>query len=207
MKFKTSTTIIVHGARMALPATPTVVAVGGHEFGPLRRAAHVEAATPPEKPPVPPERLAARAAVEARLRRAGATLKRLPRPVELLHLRLRGSAWPNIVPGRAERLDLERERAEARARGLRADDRPRPAAPSPAAISELDEVLRWLLVFVAGDERAAIAGKLVGWGVRRLAKADSRRRSHSTWARIQAAAVTKILAALLAEASAKARRR
>jgi len=218
-------TIKAHGAVIERPAGPTRVAVTGHEFGADRRAVHVPAppahpggagVTPANAPearrhPVVAEapgksvnvdafdRRDARARVEAQLRRAGNTLENLPRPREFLWLRGPSGVWPDLLPSEAERLELEREHEAARRRGERRHEPPRPAAPGPRDIDELDQVLRWLLEFLDVDQRAVVLGKALGHGFRRIAQADPRRRSHATLAKIYGRAVGRIMQQLVTE--------
>ncbi len=97
-----------------------------------------------------------------RLAEAAETLRRLPR----VELRNRMTAWPDVAQDSARYwLGYGRELATAR-----------PAAPSPVAIREMDEVLGWLLLISAADRKLAWA-RASGFTWRKLESMDGRSRT------------------------------
>jgi hypothetical protein len=133
-----------------------------NEFGGFRRAL---------VPEPPPRRTVARtgensvtrakSGIKRRIARAGETLRRLPRPPELAQLEGRASAWPAVIREFADLIGNDRV--------LRARASVRPGAPSPRAIAELDEVLRWVLWLDLAHRRIVVA-KMHGLGFRKIAE-------------------------------------
>jgi len=190
----------------AVPEAGRKAAVGGHEFGEYRRARIIQGqvialadgwfiviergrprddgaqaldnSLDGETDPV-----RARHLIKAQLKRAGTTLNRTGLPKETLQLA--GAAMRcQYVPPVLRDLD---KRTPTTVRPCRRD------------ISELNECLEWLLVHLDGDERGVVmAMGMMGWGGRRMARIDSRKRSKDTFRRIFERGVTEILSRLLA---------
>ncbi|MBC7134897.1 DUF6362 family protein [Oceanibaculum nanhaiense] len=98
--------------------------------------------------------------VKARLAEAADTLRRLPSA----RIRARLTAWPDVVQSAATAYGYEAART-------------RPAAPSPEAISRMDETLGWLF-WVENDGRRLLWARAMGVPWRRLEDLDGR--SHVT---------------------------
>jgi hypothetical protein len=120
------------------------------------------------------------AAIKERLKEAADALRRLPPGLR----RARLTGWPDVV------------RAASEAYGYGAAQT-RPAAPSPAAITRMDETLGWLFCVDAEARRVAWA-RASGISWRKLEDIDGR--SHVTLRRIHDRAVAAILRRLNADA-------
>lgn len=117
--------------------------------------------------------------VQQRMEEAADTLRRLPRTV----LSTRMTAWPDVAQDSARYwLSYGKEPAAAR-----------PAAPSPSAIREMDEVLGWLLLLGGADRKLAWA-RASGITWRRLEGMDGRSRTtlQKRWRDIQEGLATHL---------------
>lgn len=98
-------------------------------------------------------------AIGRRMVEAADTLRRLPR----VELRNRMTAWPDVAQDSARYwIAYGKEPAVAR-----------PAAPSPVAIREMDEVLGWMLLLSGADRKLAWA-RASGFTWRKLEVMDGR---------------------------------
>ena len=98
--------------------------------------------------------------VKARLAEAADTLRRLPSA----RIRARLTAWPDVVQSASTAYGYEAART-------------RPAAPTPEAISRMDETLAWLF-WVENEGRRLLWARAMGVPWRRLEDLDGR--SHVT---------------------------
>ncbi len=98
--------------------------------------------------------------VKARLAEAADTLRRLPSA----RIRARLTAWPDVVQSASTAYGYEAART-------------RPAAPTPEAISRMDETLGWLF-WVENEGRRLLWARAMGVPWRRLEDLDGR--SHVT---------------------------
>ena len=98
--------------------------------------------------------------VKARLAEAADTLRRLPSA----RLKAKLTAWPDVVQSAATAYGYEAAQT-------------RPAAPSPEAISRMDETLGWLF-WVGNDGRRLLWARAMGVPWRKLEDIDGR--SHVT---------------------------
>ena len=98
--------------------------------------------------------------VKARLAEAADTLRRLPSA----RIRAKLTAWPDVVQSASTAYGYEAAHT-------------RPAAPSPEAISRMDETLAWLF-WIETDGRRLLWARALGVPWRRLEDLDGR--SHVT---------------------------
>lgn len=98
--------------------------------------------------------------VKARLAEAADTLRRLPSA----RIRAKLTAWPDVVQSAATAYGYEAAQT-------------RPAAPSPEAISRMDETLGWLF-WIENDGRRLLWARALGVPWRKLEDLDGR--SHVT---------------------------
>ncbi|MFO7481293.1 DUF6362 family protein [Oceanibaculum nanhaiense] len=98
--------------------------------------------------------------VKARLAEAADTLRRLPSA----RIRARLTAWPDVVQSASTAYGYEAAQT-------------RPAAPTPEAISRMDETLAWLF-WVENEGRRLLWARAMGVPWRRLEDLDGR--SHVT---------------------------
>ena len=157
----------------------TAVVVRDNEFDRHRQAVHVDRPEPAGEDDI--ELLAIRKTVKERLKEAGDILKRCPQPPERLGL-LGGGGWPQMVYSRDE---------AAAWRGVRV----RPATPTAAEISRLDETLEWLM-WLDGKVRPVVFACMF-FGYRKVARQSRNRCSHETIRRTFERGVSVIAGRLL----------
>lgn len=137
--------------------------------------------------------------VEARIMRAGPTLRLLPLPQEVRGLTRVCRTWPDLRRSFAELLEQERE-----ARNRRERMRKPRLLPTPEQLSELDECLQWIL-WCDEEARPIIFAKMLGLGFRRIAAFDARGRSHEMVRKVYKHAITCISDRLIGTVPNKAK--
>ncbi len=173
-------------------AEGSVVVVGGNEFvdqGP-RQARHYPGGAAAEPPPdafeewAAMDECAAKRAIKARLRAMGETAGRLEYPRELLQLMAKVSGMPQVVRERYDYPDP--------------DSRPK-LRPTARQLSEMDEVLGWLL-WLDPDTRTIVAAFGFGFSLRKTARYDRKGQSHMTIQKKLEAGIAEILGRLREQA-------
>lgn len=156
----------------------SMVVVIGNEFGPQRVAEHRECA-PVEvfEAKLLCDKDQAAVLIKARLKAAGETLRKIERPRELRGLAGEVASWPAIRHELNDEGNWSTRRVKIR--------------PTAAELSELDEVLVWLL-WLDADTRPVVFGQMLGISYRKLSALDPKRRSKSTMAKVFQAGVLRI---------------
>jgi len=185
------------------------VRVGPHEFkdrmhGDFRRAVIIEGEVIQlsggrfivfERKPAPPpaeildgerDPIRARVVIKEQFKSAGVAMLNMPLPAETRQLRGAVLNWPDM-PMPPELRDLDRKTKAAPVRATMRD------------IGKLNECLEWLLVNLGPEERSVVfCMGMMGYGRRRLARIDPRKRGEMTLQRQFDAGVNNILLKLLA---------